>query len=184
MRNVQAIAVLAMLALSGCNTQLQVPPWAGGGAAAPESGVIAPDTGAAPVAYTITQAEGQQIPGRVLAQVNSLRAGSGLAPLMLSPQLSSAAAVHSRDMAGQNRAWHWGSDGSSPSERAQRQGFYGHVLGENISESYENDMQTLNAWMQVRDTRDIIMDPTATQLGFAWYQEDTRKIWWTLLTGR
>ncbi|MGR3542712.1 MAG: CAP domain-containing protein, partial [Paracoccus sp. (in: a-proteobacteria)] len=54
---------------------------------------------------------------------------------------------------------------------------------ENISESYENDIQTLNAWMQTRDTRDVIMDPTATSLGFAWYQEPSGKIWWTLISG-
>lgn len=180
MRKFGLIAVLAALSLAGCGTQLQMPTWGGGAPAAQ----VGPDGRPIPVAYTITQAEGQQIPNRVLAQVNQLRAGSGLAPLMLSPQLSTAAAVHSRDMSGQGRAWHWGSDGSSPAERAQRQGFYGHVLGEAISESYENDSQTLNAWMQVRDTRDLIMDPSATQLGFAWYQEQNKKIWWTLVTGR
>ena len=45
------------------------------------------------------------------------------------------------------------------------------------------DIQTLNAWMQTRDTRDVIMDPTATSLGFAWYQEPSGKIWWTLISG-
>lgn len=180
--NSKAIAVLVALALSGCgNTVLTLPGGLGGGMRQPQPGA---DGQAAPVAYTITQREGQEIPVRVLQQVNQLRAGSALTPLTLSPQLSAAAAVHSRDMAAQNRAWHWGSDGSSPAERAQRQGFFGHVVGENISESYENDVTTLNAWMQTRDTRDIIMDPTATQLGFSWYQEPSKKIWWTLITGR
>ena len=145
---------------------------------------LGPDGRPIPVAYLITQAEGQQIPGRVLQQVNMLRGNIGLTPLMLNPQLSTAAAAHSRDMAGQNRAWHWGSDGSSLAERAQRQGYMGHVVGETISESYENDIATLNAWMQTRDTRDIIMDPAATQLGVAWYQEPSKKIWWTLITAR
>ena len=65
----------------------------------------------------------------------------------------------------------------------RRQGYSGQLVGENISESYENDIQTLNAWMQTRDTRDVIMDPTATSLGFAWYQEPSGKIWWTLISG-
>ena len=34
-----------------------------------------------------------------------------------------------------------------------------------------------------QDTRDVIMDPTATSLGFAWYQEPSGKIWWTLISG-
>lgn len=136
-----------------------------------------------PVAYTINAAEAEAIPNRMLEQVNMLRAGSGDAPLRLDPALNSAAAMHSRDMAAQNRAWHFGSDGSSPLDRARRQGYYGEVVGEAISESYENDIQTLNAWMQTRDTRDIIMDPTARNLGLGWYQEPSKKIWWTLITG-
>lgn len=145
---------------------------------------LGPDGQPIPVAYTITSAEAAAIPGRVLEQVNMLRSNSGNGPLVLDPALSAAAAAHSRDMAAQNRAWHFGSDGSSPLDRARRAGYSGHIIGENISESYENDIATLQAWMQARDTRDIIMDPSATALGVAWYQEPSRKLWWTLITGR
>ena len=145
---------------------------------------LGPDGLPIPVAYTINSAEAAAIPDRVLGQVNTLRAGSGATPLRLDPALSAAAAAQSRDMAAQNRAWHFGSDGSSPLDRAQRAGYVGHLVGENISESYENDIATLQAWMEERDTRDVIMDPSATTLGVAWYQEPSRKIWWTLVTGR
>ena len=86
-------------------------------------------------------------------------------------------------MAAQNRAWHFGSDGSSPLDRAKRQGYFGALIGENISETYENEISTLSAWMQARDTRDVIMDPRATDFGIGWYQEPSGKIWWVLLTG-
>jgi uncharacterized protein YkwD len=33
------------------------------------------------------------------------------------------------------------------------------------------------------DTRDVIMDPTARLMGFAWYQEPGGKIWWTMVLG-
>ena len=145
---------------------------------------LGPDGQPIPVAYTINSAEAAAIPERVLTQVNTLRTGSGAAPLRLDPALAAAAAAHSRDMAAQNRAWHFGSDGSSPLDRARRAGYAGRLVGENISESYENDIATLQAWMQARDTRDVIMDPSATTLGIAWYQEPSRKIWWTLVTGR
>ena len=102
---------------------------------------------------------------------------------MLSPQLAAAAMAHSRDMSAQNRAWHFGSDGSSPLERVRRQGYAGRLLGEDISETYENEIATLGAWMQTRDTRDILMDPAARELGMGWFQEQTNKIWWTVLVG-
>ena len=145
---------------------------------------LGPDGQPIPVAYTITAGEAAAIPTRVLEQVNLLRSGSGSAALRLDPALNAAAAAHSRDMAAQNRAWHFGSDGSSPLDRARRAGYAGHLIGENISESYENDLATLQAWMQTRDTRDVIMDPSATALGVAWYQEPSKKVWWTLITAR
>ncbi|WBU56948.1 CAP domain-containing protein [Paracoccus sediminicola] len=145
---------------------------------------LGPDGQPIPVAYTIGASEAAAIPNRVLEQVNILRSGSSASPLTLDPALSAAAAAHSRDMAAQNRAWHFGSDGSSPLDRARRAGYAGELVGENISESYENDIATLQAWMETRDTRDVIMDPTATTLGIAWYQEPSKKIWWTLITGK
>ncbi|SET46487.1 CAP domain-containing protein [Paracoccus homiensis] len=170
MMNFKVIAALSLIALTACQPR-----------SAPQLG---PDGQPLPVAYTIDQREAAEIPARVLQQINTLRANVGAPALMMNPQLSAAAATHSRDMAAQNRAWHWGSDGSSPLDRARSQGYFGTLVGENISETYENDIQTLNAWMSERDTRDVIMDPTATNLGFAWYQEPSGKVWWTLLAGR
>lgn len=169
MTKFKLLAVLSLMALAACQPR-----------AATQLG---PDGQPLPVAYRIDDREAAEIPVRVQQQLNMLRANVGLPPLALNAQLTAAAMAHSRDMAAQNRAWHWGSDGSSPLDRARRQGYYGTLIGENISETYENDIQTLNAWMAVRDTRDVIMDPTATNLGFAWYQEPSGKIWWTLLTG-
>lgn len=142
-----------------------------------------PDGQPVPAASMIDAREAQAIPARVLQQINTLRGNIAAPAMRMNPQLTATALAHSRDMAAQNRAWHWGSDGSSPLERVRRQGYSGQLVGENISESYENDIQTLNAWMQTRDTRDVIMDPTATSLGFAWYQEPSGKIWWTLISG-
>ena len=104
-------------------------------------------------------------------------------PLALDAQLTAAAATHSRDMAVQNRPWHFGSDGSSPLDRVRRVGYRGSLSGELISETYETEMETLAAWMAQPDTRDVVLDPMARNLGFAWYQEKAGKIWWTLLTG-
>ena len=144
---------------------------------------IGPDGQPIPVAYRITPREEAEIPTRVLTQINLLRTQQGLQALTLNPQLGAAAMAHSRDMSAQNRAWHFGSDGSSPLERVRRQGYAGRLLGEDISETYENEISTLGAWMQTRDTRDILMDPAARELGMGWFQEPTNKIWWTVLVG-
>ena len=165
----KAIMLVALVALSACQFRPPVQ--------------LGPDGQPLPVAYKITPRDEAEIPGRVLAQINQLRSAQALAPMALNPQLTAASMAHSRDMSAQNRAWHFGSDGSSPLDRAARYGYFGQLVGENISETYENEIQTLNAWMQTRDTRDVIMDPTALNLGMGWYQEPSGKIWWTLLTG-
>ena len=83
----------------------------------------------------------------------------------------------------QNRPWHFGSDGSSPLDRVARVGFNGALIGENISETYETELETLAAWMDQPETRGVILDPRAARMGFAWFQEPNGKIWWTLVLG-
>jgi len=124
-----------------------------------------------------------KVQGRVLQEVNASRGASGLTALQLNSQLSGASARHAKDMSFQNRPWHWGSDGSSPMERAARAGYYGRFLGENVSETFEDEIVTLNAWMGQSDTRAVVMDPDARDLGFGWHQDGNGKIWWTLMTG-
>ena len=136
-----------------------------------------------PRVYSITPAVAAQIPYRLLDSVNTLRAAKGLQQLAFNAQLNAAAETHSRDMSVQNRPWHFGSDGSSPLLRVQRVGYPGRLVGENISETYQTELETLSAWMAQPDTRAVIMDPTARELGFAWYQEPGGKIWWTMVTG-
>lgn len=136
-----------------------------------------------PQVYKIREGEQSEIQFRVLDSVNALRQAAGAQPLRLNSELNSAAATHSRDMAVQNRPWHFGSDGSSPLHRVARVGYRGQFVGEAISETYESEVETLAAWMEQADTRKIILDPRATDLGFEWFQEENGKIWWTLVTG-
>ncbi|RWR33004.1 CAP domain-containing protein [Sinirhodobacter populi] len=168
MSRVKALILFAVMGLAACQ---------------PSTPQLGPDGQPLPQLYRISNKDAAEIPGRVTEAINSLRAARGTAPLTLEPTLTQAAEVHSRDMARQNRAWHWGSDGSSPFDRASRAGFPGKVAGENISETYENETQTLSTWMADAETRDVILNPAATMMGFGWYQEPSGKIWWTLVTG-
>lgn len=134
-----------------------------------------------PRVYRISDA--REVSFRFLDSMNTLRSAKALPPVAFDANLNAAAETHSRDMSVQNRPWHFGSDGSSPLVRAQRSGFTGRLLGENISETYETELETLSSWMAQPDTRVVIMDPLATKLGFAWFQEPGGKIWWTMVTG-
>ena len=151
---------------------------------APPPPAIGPDGRPLPQVYRIDARERAEIQFRMLDSVNTLREASGAPAVQLSPELNAAAATHSADMARQNRPWHFGSDGSSPLDRVTRVGYRGRLLGENISETYETELETLSAWMEQSDTRNVILDPRARDMGFAWYQEPNGKIWWTMILGQ
>lgn len=136
-----------------------------------------------PQVYRIRQGDTSKLQFRMLDSVNVLRQASGLTQVELDSKLTAAAATHARDMSAQNRPWHFGSDGSSPIDRVKRVGYSGTMIGEVISETYETELETLAAWMEDAGTRSVIMDSRARNMGFAWYQEDNGKIWWTMVMG-
>ncbi|MWB76967.1 CAP domain-containing protein [Pseudooceanicola sp. 216_PA32_1] len=162
--------VAAVMTLASCATQ-------------PDGPRLGSDGKPLPKLYRIRAADEGRIQYEMLDSVNALRQAAGAAPVQLNAQLNAASATHSRDMSNQNRPWHFGSDGSSPIDRVRRVGYTGMMLGENISETYESELETLSAWMEQPDTRDVILDRRALNMGFAWYQESNGKIWWTLIMG-
>lgn len=164
------LLLTSAVALAGC-------------ASAPTENTMGPDGKPLPRVYRITSGDAGRIQFRVLDSVNALRGASGAPALKLDSRLNAAAATHARDMAVQNRPWHFGSDGSSPIDRAQRVGYQGRVVGETISETYETELETLAAWMEEDATRKVILDPSARELGFSWHQESNGKIWWTMVLG-
>ncbi len=145
---------------------------------------LGPDGKPLPRVYRITPQVAAEIPYRFLDSVNTLRQARGAGPLAFNSQLNAAAETHSRDMSVQNRPWHFGSDGSSPLTRVQRVGYTGKLLGELISETYQTELETLAVWMENPDERSVLLDPRATQIGFAWFQEPGGKLWWTAITGQ
>ncbi|WP_145105274.1 CAP domain-containing protein [Cereibacter sediminicola] len=169
MKTISALALCGALVLSACASTTEV--------------ALGPDGKPLPQVYKIGSGQQGEVTYRLLDSVNTLRQAKGAAPLQLNSELTAAAATHARDMSVQNRPWHFGSDGSSPLLRVQRSGYRGKLKGELISETYQTELETLAAWMEQKDTRDIVLDPTATDLGFAWYQEPQGKIWWTVVTG-
>lgn len=134
--------------------------------------------------YRLSDRNAAEVQFRMLEGINTLRQARGAQPVEISAELTAAAKTHSRDMSVQNRPWHFGSDGSNPIERASRAGYTGRLLGENISETFETELETLGAWMETVETREVILDKRARDMGFSWFQEPNGKIWWTLLIGQ
>jgi len=121
---------------------------------------------------------------RHLDAVNALRAERGAQPLQLSAELNAAADTHARDMSKQQRAWNFGSDRTSPQERATRAGFNGIVRGENVAETFKSELLVLQTWLDDPASRATILDPEATHLGYGWYQETNGKLWWVEVLGQ
>lgn len=169
MARLLGLCLSALLILSAC--------------AAPPPPQIGADGKPLPRLYRIKPGETREIQYRMLDSVNALRQAAGAAPLTLDDRLTAAAATHSRDMSVQNRPWHFGSDGSSPVDRVRRVGYTGRLIGEAISETYESELETLAAWMEEESTRSVILSPEARNMGFAWHQDPSGKIWWTLTLG-
>ncbi|MEQ9260276.1 MAG: CAP domain-containing protein [Roseovarius sp.] len=168
MTRIFGLLLIAIMGLSACGGPVSEPP-------------LGPDGKPLPKVYRIR--DESRVQYSMLDAVNSLRQAAGVRPVTLNAQLNAAAATHSRDMSLQNRPWHFGSDGSSPIDRVQRVGYNGRLIGENISETYETETETLAAWVEDDTTREVILAPDATDLGFAWEQEPSGKIWWTLVMG-
>ncbi|QHQ36464.1 CAP domain-containing protein [Algicella marina] len=131
----------------------------------------------------ISSAETSAVRARHVDTVNALRAERGLAPVQLSARLTAAALTHARDMSVQERAWHFGSDGTSPNDRAARAGFQGQVFGENISESFDDEVSLFQSWLDDPTTRRVMLAPQATSIGFGWFQESNGKLWWVQVIG-
>lgn len=152
-------------------------------AGAPPTPTLGLDGKPLPKVYRIRSTDTGRIQFRMLDAINALRQASGAPALELNARLNAAAATHARDMSVQNRPWHFGSDGSSPITRIQRAGYSGRLVGEAISETYETELETLGAWMEAPNTRTVILDASAREMGFSWFQEPNGKIWWNLVLG-
>ena len=128
--------------------------------------------------------DGTKLRLRHLEAVNALRHERDLAELSFSSELNASATTHAMDISNQKRAWNFGSDFSSPQERAELAGFTGNVTGENVSETFEGEFAVLRVWLKNSLSANVILEPKATHIGFGWFQEDNGTIWWVQKFGQ
>ncbi|TVR91152.1 MAG: CAP domain-containing protein [Trueperaceae bacterium] len=93
---------------------------------------------------------------RLLALVNEARsqprtcgatAYPAAHPLVAEPRLMAAAHVHSADMHEHGFMGHMGSDGSSVSQRVEREGYAWSALGENVAWGYASPDAVMDGWL-------------------------------------
>jgi uncharacterized protein YkwD len=129
--------------------------------------------GAAMVRTQAAPAAGRSLETGLLAKINALRAGRGLARLRLHEGLAAAALEHSRQMARRGFFGHRSADGSSFKARVQRHyGFAGYrywAAGENLlwSSSTITPSAVVENWMRSDGHRTVLLDKSWRELGIS-----------------
>jgi uncharacterized protein YkwD len=113
---------------------------------------------------------------------NKERAKEGLPPLKSDPKLRQAALVHARDMAEHGKMAHEGSDGSTPAQRAERQGYRYVNTGENVAYGQETVDSVMRTWMNSPGHRKNILGDFS-EIGAARVLDEEERPYWSVSFG-
>ena len=102
-------------------------------------------------------------------------------PLTLALALTSAALIHSGDMAARGSLDHRGSDGSNSGERITRAGYLWQASGENVAAGQSDADAVVAAWLTSPGHCATLMGPFFTETGIAFTLAPGRNppIYWT-----
>jgi uncharacterized protein YkwD len=124
-------------------------------------------------AFNTCKAEGNlDFEVRALKLANIERQKRNLPPLIMDPDLVTAARGHSADMACRNFFSHYGMDRSTPFDRMRSAGYAMVYAGENIyagPEIYNDPAQAVRHWMNSPSHRAAILNPNYTEAGVGYY---------------
>jgi uncharacterized protein YkwD len=115
--------------------------------------------------------------------INQRRAGLGLVRLNTDPALSRASRRHSYDIGPLALCQHNGTDGSSPWDRAAQAGYTGFAMGEVVGCNFQTPQAVVDAWWASPAHHDILVDPSARDLGCGWWINSSGYGWQTCMTG-
>lgn len=118
-----------------------------------------------------------------LNDFNAYRAKNGLNPVKLNGKLTLASKVHSEDMLKFGDATHTGTDGSSHSDRIQRQAYYFSIAAENVAAGQKSWDKVFKAWQDSPDHNVNLLREEVTDFGIAMvYDPDSSYgTFWTML---
>ena len=119
----------------------------------------------------VTQANASFV-SQTLDLINNARTTNGLPALALNDQLSSAAQLHSTDMACSGILSHTGTDNSTPASRIAAAGFSASISRENIyaqpPQFGGNPQAAVDWWMSDLIHREAILNAQVTQAGIGY----------------
>lgn len=119
----------------------------------------------------------------LIASHNQVRAREGLEPLKVNPKLMEAAWLHARDMAAHKKLTHEGTNGSTSSQRVEKQGYQFRATGENIALGQTTVAMVMESWMNSpHHRRNILGD--FTEIGAARVEDAEGRPYWTVDFGR
>ncbi len=110
--------------------------------------------------------------------LNAYRAQKGLPPVEASPGLTKAAVRHASDMAANDFLDHMGSDGSTPEQRAQEEGYPSNNVSENVASGLPDGNTLLFAFMASAGHDQVMLDPLWNAVGIA--REQGADWYWTV----
>ena len=110
------------------------------------------------------RAEGSDV---LLWALNAHRQDIGIAPLFPEPALTRMSQQQAFYMHKISLATHTGPNGSDPIERGVESGYEGRILGEALAESVEGALDTLELWMGHDQTRAVLLDWEAREVGLS-----------------
>jgi uncharacterized protein YkwD len=117
------------------------------------------------------QADGGDLGGALLSEINATRAVNGCGPVAANPQLTTSAARHANDMLTNGVQGHIGSDGSSLVQRVADAGYVPYAaVGEVVYWSIGSSSAPAAAvtwWMNSPGHRAVITDCALTDAGFS-----------------
>lgn len=108
---------------------------------------------------------------------------SAAGSLQLNAELLIAAQIHAEDMAEGQFLAHEGSDGSSPFARADRAGYPGQSVGENVARGYANPASVVEGWKNSDGHCINMMNGTYTELGVGHARASDGEQFWVQLFG-
>ena len=120
---------------------------------------------------------------KAVQDLNAYRARYGLDPVRLNVRLNDASEVHAKDLAEHGIASHTGSDGSSHSDRVQREGYYFSIAAENVATGQKSWDKVFKAWQDSPGHNENLLLPNVTDFGVALVYEPTTTYanYWAML---
>ena len=135
------------------------------------------DPAAAPSACADTEEQA------LLGLINQHRAASGLAPLVFSGALATAADVHATDMAATRVLGHTGSNGSSPKDRMVAAGYtFDTYWGENVFQGGQSAQDAFDWWKASPGHDANMLGPNFVAIGIARAVDPTTNDWFWATT--